>query len=165
MSSGDFNEDSILDLVVTNWDSTINILFGNAAGSFQNQVNYPTGINATNQENNSIIVSLDNGGGSFKTQMTFWVGNQPVSIASGYFNNDNRLDLAVSNYYGKNVSVLFGNGDGTFQTQVMYKTGTSPSSALSADFNNDYIVDLLVANQGERVFWYRVILIVTKKWI
>jgi hypothetical protein len=68
MSSGDFNEDSILDLVVTNWDSTINILFGNAAGSFQNQVNYPTGINATNQENNSIIVSLDDGGGSSKTQ-------------------------------------------------------------------------------------------------
>ncbi len=63
--TGDFNQDSIVDLAVTNNDShTLSIMLGNGDGTFQTQQNYSTG----------------NGSG-------------PQEITVGYFNNDNLLDL------------------------------------------------------------------------
>ena len=63
--TGDFNQDSILDLVVTNYDShTLSVMLGNGDGTFQTQQIYSTG----------------NGSG-------------PKEITSGYFNNDTLLDL------------------------------------------------------------------------
>jgi len=62
---GDFNQDSILDLVVTNNGShTLSLMLGNGNGTFQTQQFYSTG----------------NGSG-------------PGEITTGYFNNDSLLDL------------------------------------------------------------------------
>ena len=61
----DFNQDSILDLAVTNYNShTLSIMLGNGDGTFQTQIIYSTG----------------NGSG-------------PKEITAGYFNNDTLLDL------------------------------------------------------------------------
>jgi hypothetical protein len=61
----DFNQDSIEDLVMTNYDShTLSLMLGNGDGTFQTQQNYSTG----------------NGSG-------------PQEIVAGYFNNDSLLDL------------------------------------------------------------------------
>jgi len=63
--TGDFNQDSILDLAVTNYNSdTLSIMLGNGNGTFQTQQIYSTG----------------NGSG-------------PREITTGYFNNDTVLDL------------------------------------------------------------------------
>jgi hypothetical protein len=63
--TGDFNQDSIVDLAVTNYDShTLSIMLGNGNGAFQTQQIYSTG----------------NGSG-------------PTEITAGYFNNDTLLDL------------------------------------------------------------------------
>ncbi len=63
--TGDFNQDSIVDLAVTNYDShTLSVMLGNGDGTFQTQQIYSTG----------------NGSG-------------PTEIAAGYFNNDTLLDL------------------------------------------------------------------------
>ncbi len=63
--TGDFNQDSIVDLAVTNYDSdTLSVILGNADGTFQTQQIYSTG----------------NGSG-------------PREITAGYFNNDTLLDL------------------------------------------------------------------------
>src|SRR5947209_7122609 len=44
-SMGDFNRDSYLDLVVTDYSSrTVSVLIGNGDGTFQQSVNYPVGF-------------------------------------------------------------------------------------------------------------------------
>ncbi len=71
----DFDNDSRLDLVVTNSiTSNISILFGNGDGTFGIQITYTTGVYS-----------------------------QPFSVAVGDFNSDNQLDIAVVNYGGSTV--------------------------------------------------------------
>jgi hypothetical protein len=91
-------------------------LLGKAAGDFQNQMDFPILMKASflgwadfnkdtkldiflaNLGNNSVSILLWNGDRSFRNQTSFPVGNRPVAIASGFFNDDKILDLAVSNY-------------------------------------------------------------------
>jgi hypothetical protein len=91
-------------------------LLGKAAGDFQNQMDFPILMKASflgwadfnkdtkldivlaNLGNNSVSILLWNGDRSFGNQTSFPVGNRPVAIASGFFNDDKILDLAVSNY-------------------------------------------------------------------
>jgi sugar lactone lactonase YvrE len=75
-------------------------------------------------------------------------GAGSYGVASGDFNGDGFMDVAVENYIANTVSVLLGNGDGTFQPQVSYAVGTSPERVLVADFNGDGVLDLVVANTG-----------------
>jgi hypothetical protein len=41
-------------------------------------------------------------------------GRQPVSMASGDFNNDGFIDLAIGNSGDSSITILLGRGDGTF---------------------------------------------------
>src|SRR5262249_35085123 len=63
---------------------------------------------------------------SFFTPTTLAVGSSPVAQATGDFNGDGRVDLAVVNQGANTVSVLLGNGNGTFQAKTDFATGTSP---------------------------------------
>ncbi|CAF3807921.1 unnamed protein product, partial [Rotaria sp. Silwood1] len=66
--------------------------------------------------------------GSFSHRMTYATGNWPNSVAVGDFNNDNLLDIVITNNRDNTVSVLLGYGDGSFANQTKYATGTSPWS-------------------------------------
>jgi hypothetical protein len=69
-------------------------------------------------------------------------------VISGDFNNDTKLDLAVTNSGSNTVSVLLGYGNGTFQTEMNYAIGSSPTSVISGDVNNDKKLDLMMTNMN-----------------
>lgn len=79
------------------------------------------------------------------------VGADPVWIATGDFNNDSKLDLAVANKGSNNVSILFGDGTGAFTeaTQSPLTVGTSPVSLIAAPLNSDNNVDLAVISSTD----------------
>ena len=79
---------------------------------------------------------------------SFGAGSSAFSVATGDFNRDGKLDMAVVNAGANNVSILLGNGDGTFQAHVDYPTGPQPVSVAVGDFNGDGKLDLVVANQN-----------------
>src|SRR4029077_10219455 len=76
----------------------------------------------------------------------FNVGHSPDAIATGDFNGDGKLDLAVTNKGDKNVSILLGNGDGTLPSQTTVPPGLAPDAVVTGDFNGDGKPDLAVAN-------------------
>ncbi len=119
--------------------------------------------------NNTVSVLLGNGtrSGTFPTRTDYPVGNLPVWVSTGDFNNsgnlNGNLDLAVANsgppltpangaaVSGNSVSILLGNGDGTFNTstETSYPAGNGPTSIAVADYNLDNLLDLAVTDQTD----------------
>jgi Flp pilus assembly secretin CpaC len=109
------------------------------------------------QINNSVIVLLGNGDGTFtnpKNAISYVVGNQPSSIVLGTFNTntDANLGFVVTNFADNTYSVFTGNADGTFSevkgSPFRLPTGqTGPIAITSADFNGDGKPDLAIVNQ------------------
>ncbi len=166
---GDFNGDGIPDLAVANQQSsTVSVLLGTGAGSFQPARNFPVtgGANSvvTGDFNGDgsldlavasfggvVDVLLGNGDGTFQPARTFAAGSYPDAIAVGDFNGDGVPDLVVANEeidanrHGA-VSVLLGKGDGSFQEPVSYAAGTYVTSVAVGDFNGDGVQELVVTN-------------------
>lgn len=121
--SGDFNNDGKLDLVVLNFGA------GNQAAS--------------------IAVLLGNGDGTFNAPIVTSIPRRAhtISIASGDFNEDGKLDLVAAGYGSDKLLVLLGNGDGTFSGPTLWKGGLRMDSIAVADFNGDGHSDIVVANE------------------
>ncbi|MBZ5719889.1 MAG: choice-of-anchor D domain-containing protein [Acidobacteriia bacterium] len=77
------------------------------------------------------------------------VGNNPKWVSTADFNGDNKLDLAIANFFDNTVTVYTGNGDGTFtlSATLILDAGAGPVSLATSDFNNDGKLDLIVAEQ------------------
>ena len=124
----DFNEDGILDLVVTNASSNnISILLGNGSGGV--------------------------GNGTFAAAVNYATQLTPAQVTVADFNSDGRWDLAVTNDQGtsNSVSILLGNGvgavgNGTFGAAVNYPAGQNPWGIATGDFNSDGITDLAIGS-------------------
>jgi uncharacterized protein (TIGR03437 family) len=150
------------------------VLIGNGDGTFQPPILLPLIaqiVADVNRDGNFDIIGAIPGGGALTILLgrgdgTFGSGSPigPIqfastqvgsyqSIASGDFNGDGNVDLAVSQQPGGqvgapqpvNMVVLFGNGDGTFQSPKVF---TGPGGPLLAvDLNQDGKLDL-VSNYG-----------------
>lgn len=133
--TADFNGDGKLDLATLNGDGSVSVLLGNGDGTFQ-----PPAI-----LNPSLAAILN---------LTGTVSVTTLGIATGDFNGDGKLDIAVyngasgsSSGSGSALSVFPGFGDGTFGTPISTtssaSTGTIFTFLVAADFNADGILDLL----------------------
>lgn len=72
--------------------------------------------------------------------------NLVLSIATGDFNSDGIIDVAVVVGSNNTVSILLGKPNGTLQTPVSYATGSDPVSVTVGDFNADGKLDIAVTN-------------------
>lgn len=77
----------------------------------------------------------------------FPIGTDPVWIASGDFNRDGKLDLAIADTEEGSISVLLARANGTFTNRIVY-TGFSPGGVATGDFNRDGKLDLAVTNSS-----------------
>ena len=119
---GDFNNDSRIDVVVSNMLSdNMGILLGYASVDFVSTAATSIGE-----------------------------GSQPVSIAVGDFNHDTHLDVVVADSGTDNIIVLHGSGYGTFLSQEAYSTDdrSDPTWVAVNDFNHDQYLDVAVVNSG-----------------
>ena len=128
VATGDFDADGKLDLAVANaTDDNVSILLGNGNGTFAAAVSLPAGnspssivaadfnrdgkldLAVTLKDDDKVAVLIGDGTGTFDGTLfssPFSVGNAPSALATGDFNNDGRLDLAVANENTDNVSIM-----------------------------------------------------------
>src|SRR5918998_984824 len=95
-----------------------------------------------------VEILLGLGNGTFQPNVKYPIGTSLSGITKGDFNNDAKLDIAVSITANVEVAVLFGNGDGTFSQANRFPTNAtgSPTSVVAADFNLDGRQDLLTSD-------------------
>ena len=182
LAVGDFNGDNKLDLAVTNPSSdTISVLLGNGDGTFAVPAPYSTGnpqdhpvavtaldvngdgkldLAVTNLNGKTVAILKGNGNGTFQTKLTFpttsgaYIG--PDAIATGDFNADGIVDLAITNQEDNTVAILLGNGDGTFQNPKETITSNDPLGVAAGpvgvaagDFIGNGRLDLAVADYSD----------------
>jgi hypothetical protein len=178
MAAADFDlgtgRDGYVDLVVPNESlSNISILPGRAGGTFGAAVNLSVGniprclttgdfngdgcpdIAVGNMDtlSGTVTVWLSQPGAGFTVtaRADYAVGQWPLGIATGDFNGDGRLDLAVANNFDGTVTILLGQVGGAFVEQVgsPYTVGNRPVGIATADVNGDGLLDIATANGAD----------------
>src|ERR1700687_3587442 len=173
VSVRDVNGDGNLDLVVaaaisrirSDEPGMVSVLLGNGDGTFQPPVDSAAGRgviglvagdyngdglldvvvdNHPALSSHTVSLLLGRGDGSFQPPTDLIAGADPLTLATGDFDSDGTLDLAVATGPGR-ISILLGNGDGTFQPFVDYASGFGPYRLIATDFNQDGVLDLIVS--------------------
>ena len=177
MLTGDFNNDGYDDIATASddiWltDTPVNIFINNRNGGFNMSQSIPiSGWNTrhlasadfNNDGNIDIAISIyanktmkvmfGSGDGLFSGSTTYNVGNTDYDgaeeIATGDFNNDGKIDIAVASVWESCISVYFNDGLGNFNTKLNISTSSHPYFIKSGDLNNDSIDDLIVSYEHQ----------------
>ncbi|MBD3312751.1 hypothetical protein GF352_04845 [archaeon] len=169
--TGDFNEDGVLDVIVSD-ETSFYYYQGVGNGLFQMTYTGDRGAGISGLTGNSLVISEYNnddhldvfiidystesvivfegdGAGSFNKAATIPTG-YTEAIGVGDFNGDGYLDLAAHLYRDGVLTVFNGYGDGTF-----IEESRTPSPRLNGvvsmtveDFTNNGVVDVIVTGWG-----------------
>ncbi len=124
--TGDFNEDGIADLVVSNNAAfAVSVLLGGGSGGV--------------------------GNGTFLPPSSYLLTTYSTGLAIGDFDSNGILDIVATENYNGTIAVLIGQGvggigNGSFAPAVHYNAGPEPFDITVHDFDADGISDLAVAN-------------------
>lgn len=130
VTTGDLNEDGVLDVVVGSKTLlTASVLHGASSGA----------------GNYSIANRLDLG-----------VGRFPTALGLADLDGDGHLDIVSSaggldqsnTFNNDTVSVRFGNGDGSFTRTTEIQVGNNPTHLALADYTGDGLPEIVTANTG-----------------
>lgn len=168
--AGDFDNDSDIDVVVTNVESDkVIVMYGDGAGGFP--TNAPLSAGATQirgvgvldlngdgwddivtagRISNVTSIFLNNGDGTFAARVDYEAGvANETSIAVADANNDGIMDVFLGNYGSpRNVTVLLGNGNGALVAQTPVPTTGQPWMLAVGDLDRDGNVDVFSANSS-----------------
>jgi hypothetical protein len=105
---------------------------------------------ATNPNNGSINLFINDGAGRLGAPTSYSVGKNPVGVIVGDLDRDGRLDIATANggdpsANGSGVGILLNAGHGAFVAST-YTAGRQPNFLLLADLNGDGLGSLVVAD-------------------
>jgi hypothetical protein len=116
--------------------------------------------NPSTGDNGGVSILLGNGDGTFQPAISVAAGKNPLAIAVGDFNNDGKIDLALTLFGDRSsggsgsVEILLGNGDGTFQPPTMLNAGDEPFPITVGDFNGDGKLDFAVTDFDSGVYLF-----------
>ncbi|MCC6363758.1 MAG: VCBS repeat-containing protein [Bryobacterales bacterium] len=163
MTAYDFNGDGRPDLAVANGGSqNISILFANANGTFQPATTVSTGGNRANAivaadvtgdgkvdllaaTFTSVLMLRGNGNGTFQAPTTIAPDMNPFTLATGDFNHDGKLDIAVADSNAGRVNLLLGANNGTFTLKSSYAVRNNLQNIFATDFDRDGKLDIVIA--------------------
>jgi hypothetical protein len=166
VAGGDFNNDGIMDFVVTA-GSSVYVLAGNGDGTFQPAYGSAgpanaviNGIHVADFNNDGkldlvingkigttgyVATMLGNGNLSFQAPVvTNYSGPASAYTIVGDFNGDGILDVAL--VWAGGIKTMLGNSNGTFQAPInsYFSTYVGENGIATADFNGDGIPDLVI---------------------
>jgi hypothetical protein len=99
------------------------------------------------QSTGNVKILLGRPDGTFSVASTVPVNNLPTALATGDFNGDGKIDIAVANYGAATVTILLNDGHGKFTpVPSTIPVDLTPTSIAVGDFNRDGKLDLAVAN-------------------
>ncbi len=175
LTLGDFNGDGRLDIAVASTGPSsdqLKVLLSTSTGIFtvvSNTISNARGLKAADfnsdgfldiayarPSTNQVEILKGNGTGHLTTMATLAVGIKPLDLSIGDFNNDQRMDIAVTNEGDRHdspsvinrngsVSILL-NGSTGFAPAINHPMSFNPFFSTAADFNNDGKLDLAVVN-------------------
>ena len=168
MTAGDFNNDHILDLIVSHRafveGASHRLLLGRGDGTFEPGTpvvgvsGVPTAADLDQDGNLDFVAGLTwwrgRGNGAFAAFPL--VSNTPffpdaLDVAIGDLNNDQRLDVVLASGAGDaggRVTVILNAGGGTFAPAAPYESGQEATSVDLADFNHDARPDIVAGNRS-----------------
>ncbi|MEO5656868.1 MAG: VCBS repeat-containing protein [Nitrospiria bacterium] len=175
MGAGRFDNDSIRDVVVTDFaNDQMTILFGDPGGGFLAPAPKALAANAlplgvavadfdndtfddiavANNGTDTIAVFLAVGDGTFSSEQTYAVAGSPSAIVAADLNLDGFPDLAVTTISGGLVLIInkgtpFDPSPETFRPPALttYPTGAGPVAVAAGDINQDQFADLVIVNK------------------
>ena len=112
-------------------------------------------ILVANGGSGNVSVYLGDGKGGFSqpSGSPFPAGQNPTDTATGDFNGDGNLDVAIANHGIKTVTVLLGNGKGQFSfgpgSPFNVESNPHPHGIAVADFNGDKKPDIAIDSWSE----------------